>query len=79
MRFVAVAGDHLGDAAAVVEADEGLGHDQPALGEAAPLVRQRHRGLELRHVVVREVADDRSASSSASAKVTSREPAPIHE
>ena len=42
----------------MVEADERLGDDEAALGEPVPLVGHRHRRLELRDVVVREVADD---------------------
>ena len=56
--LVRVAAQHLGDAARVVEADERVGDDEPALGQSAPGVRHRHRRLELRDEVVGEVADD---------------------
>ena len=47
-----VAAQHLGDAAHVVEANERVGDDEPALGQAAPVVRHRHGRLELRDEVV---------------------------
>ena len=46
-------------AGAVVEADERVADDEAALGEAAPVLRQRHGRLQPRDVVVGEVADDR--------------------
>ena len=57
-HLLVVAHHHLCGAGAMVEADERLGHDQAALREPVPLVRQRHRRLESSDVVVREVADD---------------------
>ena len=57
--LVRVAGEHLGRAAAVVEADERLGDDEAALRELRAVGGERHRRLELRDVVVGEVADDR--------------------
>ena len=53
-----IAGQHLGRAAAVVEADERLGDDEAALGQVGAVRGQRHRRLQLRDVVVGEVADD---------------------
>jgi hypothetical protein len=43
----------------MVEADEGVGNDEAALRKAGAVVRERHGGLELRDVVVSEVADHR--------------------
>ena len=45
----------------MVEADERVGDDEAALGQVGPGLRERHRRLEHRHVVVAEVADDRAA------------------
>ena len=42
----------------MVEADERLDDDEAALGQAGTVGRHRHRRLERRGVVVREVADD---------------------
>ena len=56
-----VAGEHLGDAGGVVEADERVGDDEAALGQAGPGLRERHGRLELGDVVVAEVAHDRAA------------------
>ena len=42
----------------MVEAEEDVGDDEPALGDVGPLGRERHGRLELRDVVVAEVADD---------------------
>ena len=58
---VHVAREHLGGAAAVVEADERLGDDEAALRQLGPVGGELHRRLELRDVVVGEVADDRLA------------------
>ena len=46
----------------MVEAHERVGDDEAALGQAAAVVRQRHRRLELGDEVVAEVADDRLAA-----------------
>ena len=54
-----VAAEDVRYAADVVEANECVGDDESALREAGALVRQRHGRLELRDVVVRDVADDR--------------------
>jgi hypothetical protein len=43
----------------VVEADERLDDDEAALGKPRPVLGHAHGRLEFRHVVVREVADDR--------------------
>src|SRR5437763_16573444 len=56
-----VADEHLGHAARVVEADEQLRHDEAALREAGPVVRERHGGLEAGDDVVADVADDRAS------------------
>jgi hypothetical protein len=45
----------------MVEANEDVGDDEAALGEVKACVRERDRGLELRGVVVRDVADHRLA------------------
>ena len=58
---VRVAGEHGRRPAPVVVADERVGDDEAALGQLRAVVGQRHRRLELRDVVVREVADDRRA------------------
>src|SRR5581483_10632585 len=55
-----VAREHVRAAAGVVEAHEHVGDDEAALRQTGPVVRQRHGRLEHRHVVVAEVADDRS-------------------
>ncbi len=55
---VPVASEDLRHAGRVVEADEGVRDDETALGQAGALVWERHRRLELRHMVVGEVADD---------------------
>ena len=52
----------LGHPARVVEADEDVGDDEAALGQVAAGVGQRHRRLELRDVVVADVADNRVAA-----------------
>ena len=54
-----IACQHLGRAAAVVEADQRLGDDEAALGQVGTVGGQRHRRFQLRDVVVGEVADDR--------------------
>ena len=54
-----VAVEHLGGAGHVVEAQEEVGDDEPALRDVRAVGRQRHGRLELRDVVVGEVADDR--------------------
>jgi len=41
----------------VVEAQEGLGDDEPALGNVRAVVRERNGRLELGDVVVPEIAD----------------------
>ena len=75
-----VAREHLGDRAAVVEADEHVGDDEPALGQPAAVVRQRHGRLELRDVVVAEVADDRLVERLRPPRsVTRRSPLPTSE
>ena len=56
--LVRVAGEHLGDAAAVVEADERLDDHEAALREPATVRRDRDAGLEPRRGLVREVPDD---------------------
>ena len=71
--------EHLGHPGDVVEADEDVGDDEAGLGEAGPSVGERHGGLELRDVVVGDVADDRLAVASASSRSTIREPAPTSE
>ena len=74
-----IAGQHLGDARRVVEADERLGDDEAALGQVGAGVGEPDGRLQHGHMVVAEVADDRSAaatSRSASSKATSRDPAP---
>ncbi len=53
-----IACEHLGRPSGVVEPHEHVGDDEPALRQPAAGVRQRHRRLELRDVVVAEVADD---------------------
>ena len=58
---VFVARQHLRRAAAVVEADEGLGDDEATLGQVGSVGGKLHGRLELRDVVVGEVADDRFA------------------
>src|SRR6266508_1544034 len=58
-----VAGEDFRDALRVVEADERLDNDEPALGESRPLVGERHGRLELRDEVVAEVADDRDVEA----------------
>ncbi len=47
------------DAARVIEAQEHVGDEEPALGEVGTFVRQRHGRLRARHRVVAEVADHR--------------------
>ena len=54
-----IARQHLGDRSAVVEPNEHVGDDETALGQPPAVVRQLHRRLELRHVVVAEIADNR--------------------
>ena len=54
-----VAAQDLGHAQDVVELDERVGDDELALGKVRPGVGQRNGRLELRDVVVAEVADDR--------------------
>ncbi len=53
-----VAAQDLGHPQDVVELDERVGDDEQALGKGRPGVGQRHGRLELRDVVVAEVADD---------------------
>ena len=57
---VPVAVEDLGDARGMVEAHEGVGDDEAALRKAGAVVRERHGRLELRDVVVGEVADHRA-------------------
>ena len=59
--LVPIAREHRRRAAAVVEADERVRDDEPALGQVVAGCRERHGRLESRHVVVGEVADDRLA------------------
>ena len=56
--LVAVTREDLRRAAAVVETDERLGDDEAALRQLRAVGGKLHRRLELRDVVVREVADD---------------------
>ncbi len=49
----------VGRAGDVVEAQEGVGDDEAALGRRRAVDREWNRRLELRDVVVAEVADDR--------------------
>ena len=58
-ELVRVAGEHLGDPARVVEADEHVGDDEQALRQAGSVVGQRDRRLEFRDVVVADVTDHR--------------------
>src|SRR3954451_16827055 len=60
-RFAAAADQPLGHAARVVEADEQLRHDEAALREAWPVLRERNGGLEAGDDVVADVADDRAS------------------
>ena len=53
-----IAVEDVGRAGDVVEAQKRVGDDEEALGDVRPGSRQRHRRLELRDVVVTEVADD---------------------
>ena len=56
-----IAGEHVRRARHMVEANERVGHDEPALRKVGPFRRQRHGRLQQGHVVVAEVADDRPA------------------
>ena len=55
----AIAAQHLGDAADVVEAQQHVGDDEAAQRQARAGVGQRHGRLELGDPVVADVADDR--------------------
>ena len=78
--LVGVAGEHLGEPGAVVEADERLGDDEAALGEAvarrpaaAPSARASRRGRR------RGSRRPAGRAPSASSKVDEPRAAPIHE
>ncbi len=74
-----IAGEHLSDTCAVVEAHELVDDDEPRLGKRGAVRRGGDGRLELRRVVVREVADERRGDPSASSKSTSRDPDPTNE
>ena len=54
--LVAIACQDLGDARDVVEADEAVGNDEAALGEVRAVLGQYDCRLELRDVVITQVA-----------------------
>ena len=71
-----VTAEHLRDPARMVEADEGFDDDEAALRQVGPRARQLHVRLELRDVVVGEVADDRLGASLRAGEIDDLRPGP---